>query len=384
MHSNSPKALAPDGLFPASATPFELMDDARRQLEICNACRYCEGFCSVFPAMTRQTAFTDSDLSHLANLCHNCRGCSYSCQYVPPHEFALNIPAVLAEVRQNSWERHIWPVAPARLFHEKGVLMMLALLAAITLFFVAVKGLGPQSGGVGFYAYLSHNMMVAIFLPAFFLPFGSVAIGLRRYWRETGGTRLRWADLRAALASAAQMKNLAGGHGDGCNFEKGDRYSNAPRYAHQATMYGFLLCFAATSVATMMHYLANMPAPYSLFSLPKLLGLSGGVLLTIGTAKLAWLKTKADPSLGARRVWRGEMAFVLLLCFVAISGLALYGASGTGAVSALLALHLGAVFTFFILLPWTKMVHGFFRLAALIIEEQKKARVLNLIGQKGV
>ncbi|MEN9982830.1 MAG: Citrate utilization protein, partial [Pseudomonadota bacterium] len=27
--------------------------EVARQLQICNACRYCEGFCAVFPAMTR-------------------------------------------------------------------------------------------------------------------------------------------------------------------------------------------------------------------------------------------------------------------------------------------------------------------------------------------
>ena len=29
-------------------------------------------------------------------------------------------------------------------------------------------------------------------------------------------------DIRAAFGSAAQMKNLKGGHGDGCNFEAED------------------------------------------------------------------------------------------------------------------------------------------------------------------
>lgn len=373
MSFESPKVLAPDGLFPlsAAATP-DLMDDARRQLEICNACRYCEGFCSVFPAMTRQTAFSDGDISHLANLCHNCRGCSYSCQYIPPHEFALNIPAVLAEVRQDSWERHVWPAPLARAFHKRGVAIMGLMVVVIAAFFWAVKSLGPTSGGEGFYAYLSHNTMVAIFVPAFLLPLIGVAIGLRRYWRETGGRALSMADIKGAIKSVAGMRNLAGGHGDGCNFEKEDRYSNARRYAHQATMYGFLLCFAATSVATLMHYLADMPAPYPLLSPPKILGVTGGLLLSFGSAKLAWLKLKADPSLGARRVWGGEMAFVLLLCLVAVTGLLLYAATGTEAVGALLAIHLGAVFAFFILLPWTKMVHGFFRLSALLIEEQKK------------
>ena len=70
--------------------------EARRQLEICNACRYCEGYCSVFPGVHRRRAFSDPDIKHLANLCHNCRGCFYACQYTAPHEFALNLPAILA------------------------------------------------------------------------------------------------------------------------------------------------------------------------------------------------------------------------------------------------------------------------------------------------
>ena len=62
-------------------------------MTICNACRYCEGFCAVFPAMELRRTFTDQDLKYLANLCHNCRGCYYACQYAPPHEFNLNVPS---------------------------------------------------------------------------------------------------------------------------------------------------------------------------------------------------------------------------------------------------------------------------------------------------
>lgn len=350
-----------------------LMQEARRQLEICNACRYCEGFCSVFPAMTRNKAFADGDISHLANLCHNCRGCSYSCQYIPPHEFALNIPAALAEVRQDSWERHVWPAPLARAFHERGLVIMLVMVAAITAFFLALHGRAPGAGE-GFYAFIAHNTLVAIFAPAFLLPLVGVAIGLVRYWRETGGRRIALADLAGAFGSAARLRNLSGGHGEGCNFEKGDRYSDARRHAHQAMMYGFLLCFAATSAGTLMHYLLDWPAPYPIWSPPKVFGISGGVLMILGGVRLALLKLRADPDLGARRVWGGEMAFVVLLVLIAASGMALYAATGTGAVPALLAFHLGTVLAFFVLLPWSKMVHGFFRLSALIIEEQKKRR----------
>ncbi len=349
----------------------DLVAEARRQTEICNACRYCEGFCSVFPALTRNKVFADGDITHLANLCHNCRGCYYSCQYTEPHEFALNFPAALAEVRQESWERHAWPRPLARLFHESGLAVAAVLVVGFALVFGMLQTLRPEEGS-GFYASLAHGAMVALFLPAFLLPLASVAVSLHAYWREVGGRRLRWRDVLNAGRSAAHLKNLDGGQGQGCNFEREDRYSDRRRWSHQAVMYGFLLCFAATVSGTILHYVFAMPAPYGPLSLPKLLGVPGGILLTVGCAGLAWLKTKADPALGAARVWGGEMAFVLLLGATGVTGLALYAATGTAAVSALLALHLGCVLAFFLLLPFTKMIHGFYRFATLVVEEQKR------------
>jgi citrate/tricarballylate utilization protein len=349
----------------------DFISEARRQAEICNACRYCEGYCSVFPALHRQRAFSDGDITHLANLCHNCRGCYYACQYTAPHEFDLNLPRALAEVRQDSWKAHAWPAGFAHLFDRSGVAIAVLLSLGFAALFALAQWMRPETGA-GFYAYMSHGLMVAIFAPAFLLPLAALAVSLRSYWRTVGGGAFRWADLRGALTSAGRMRNLEGGHGDGCNFEEEDRFSHARRHFHQATLYGFLLCFASTSSGTLLHYGFGMEAPYGLFSLPKLLGIPGGVLLCVGTAGLAWLKTKADPSLGAPSAWGGEMAFVLLLFAVSATGLVLYAATGTAAVGWLLPLHLGAVLTLFLLTPYSKMAHGFYRLAALTREAARR------------
>lgn len=345
----------------------ELIQEARRQAEICNACRYCEGYCSVFPALHRERFLADGDIVQLANLCHNCRGCYYACQYTAPHEFDLNLPRALAEVRHDSWEEMAWPGPVAKLFQKNGVAVAAASVLGFAILFLAIRSLGSGEGN-GFYAALSHNAMVAIFLPAFLFPLLSLAWSIRRYWRTTGGGGVGPSDFLTAFGSAGRMKNLTGGHGDGCNFEDEDRFSQARRLAHQAVMYGFLLCFASTSAGTVMHYVFDMPAPYPLLSLPKLLGVPGGILLTAGTLWMAGLKLRADRDLAARSAWGGEMAFILLLCFMAVSGLALYGLGATGVMPLLLALHLGTVLTFFLLTPYTKMAHGFYRLAALVRE----------------
>ncbi len=343
----------------------DLLQEARRQAEICNACRYCEGYCSVFPALHRERAFSDGDLTQLANLCHNCRGCYYACQYTQPHEFALNLPKALAEVRTDSWLNFAYPAPLARLVHRSGTMIMLVSLLGIAAMTWAIGALGP-AGGTGFYAVLSHSAMVAIFIPAFLLPLISMAVSLRRYWQATGGGAVRAADIAAAVKAAAGMKNLSGGHGDGCNFEDTDRFSQARRYAHQAIMYGFFLSFGATVAGTVLHYLFAMPAPYPFWSLPKLLGVSGGVLLTLGVVWMLALKLRAERDLGDERAWGGEMGFTLLLGLTGASGLALYALGGTPALAPLLALHLGAVATLFLLMPFSKMVHGLYRMAALV------------------
>ena len=350
-----------------------LIGEARRQVEICNACRYCEGFCSVFPAITRQRTFAASDITQLANLCHNCRGCHYACQYSDPHEFAVNLPRALAEVRAESWERFAWPGPLSRTFQQSGVALAAVIVAGIGLFFLALQMLQPDHGA-GFYAHLSHSAMIAIFIPAFLLPMLAIAVGLRRYWREVGGSPVRASHLLNAFGDAARLRNLDGGQGQGCNFEKGDRFSMARRHAHQAAMWGFLLCFASTVSGTLMHYALDWPAPYALLSPPKLLGVPGGILLVVGSAGLAWLKVKAERDLGAPAMWGGEMAFVLLLAITGATGLALYAAAGTTLVGPLLAIHLGAVCAFFLTMPYSKMAHGFYRFAALVRDAQAQNR----------
>ena len=101
--------------------------EASRLLQICNACRYCEGYCAVFPAMELRRAFTSGDVGYLANLCHDCRGCYFACQYAPPHEFALNLPQVFARARVETYGEFAWPRVFAGLFRRNGAVVALAL-----------------------------------------------------------------------------------------------------------------------------------------------------------------------------------------------------------------------------------------------------------------
>ena len=345
-------------------------DEAARQLGICNSCRYCEGYCGAFQAIVRYREFDAPTVSHLANLCHNCRGCYYACQYTEPHEFAINIPSLLANIRAENWEQHIKPRWLSRAM-QRSVWPYVALTLIFVLLFSMVIGV-PWVSAQPFYASMSHSLMVLIFAPLFLIPLVSLAIGIKSYWRSVGAAPLSMKDLKEALHSAATLRQLDGGQGQGCNYEAEDQFTSKRRWAHQATMYGFLLCFASTSTATLYHYLFSWEAPYDFFSLPKLFGVVGGVLLSIGTGALAYLKFRANPELGSAARTAAEYVFIGLLFFVSTTGLLLYVFSGTAMASAWLIIHLAFVATFFVAIPYSKMAHGFFRLAALCREAQLK------------
>ncbi|MBS0465981.1 MAG: tricarballylate utilization 4Fe-4S protein TcuB [Proteobacteria bacterium] len=372
--------LAMGGAAPTSTAEAEVA----RQLQICNACRYCEGFCAVFPAMTRRLEFAKADVHYLANLCHNCGACLHACQYAPPHEFAVNIPKAMAQVRGQTYQDYAWPPALGLLYRKNGLTLSLALVAGLTLFLLlaaALKGgwgaLWGMDLGANFYQLFPHNLMVGLFAPIFLFAVLALGLGVRRFWREvkpaTSGADVSAAAAGEATHDVLRLKYLDGGHGDGCNNED-DAYTLSRRRAHHLTFYGFMLCFAATSLGTIYHYAFGWQAPYDLPSLPKLLGAVGGVLLMLGAAGLWRLNRRRHPQHGDAAQKPMDLGFIALLFLVAASGLALWLARGTPALALLLCLHLGAVMALFATLPYGKFAHGIFRTAALLRWNTEKRR----------
>ena len=345
--------------------------EGRRAAEICNACRYCESYCPVFPEMFARRSFGAGDLGYLANLCHNCKGCWHACQYAPPHEFGLNLPATLAELRAESYAEHAFPRAFGRVFARNGLFVAVATALALAGVLLAAMWLvdgtvmtGVHRGEGAFYAVIPHATMVWLGGLSFGWAVLALAVGVRRYWRSIGGGPVTGRALRAALADAATTRHLGSG-GGGCN-DLDEGFSQARRHAHLATMWGFLLCFAATSAGTVMDYLFGWQAPYSWYSAPVVLGTVGGVGLMAGTAGLFAIKLATDPAPEARRLWGMDGGLLALLHLTAATGLALLFWRHTSAMGWLLAVHLGFVLALFATLPYGKFVHGAYRLAALV------------------
>jgi citrate/tricarballylate utilization protein len=365
--------------------------EVSRQMQICNACRYCEGFCAVFPAMTRRLVFDAADAHYLANLCHNCSACLHACQYAPPHEFAVNVPRAMAVVRRETYVEYAWPSAFGKAYRATGVVVSLALAGGLAFFLLLVLAwrgslLHPPLAG-NFYAVFPHNFMAVLFGAVFLFAIFALAMGVRSFWRTvspatdpTAGPsspQVRRAGAAEAAHNALTLKYLDGGHGDGCN-NANDSFTLWRRRWHHFTFYGFMLCFASTCVATLYHYVLGLQAPYAMTSLPVLLGTLGGAGLLVGTVGLFAMSLRRDPAQGDPAQRAMDWGFIALLFLTSLTGLALLALRDTGWMATLLALHLGVVLALFATLPYGKFAHAVFRAAALVkwgIERRLPSRV---------
>ena len=342
-------------------------------MRVCNACRYCEGFCAVFPAMELRRTFTETDLTYLAHLCHNCRDCYYACQYAPPHEFALNVPRTMAELRLATYRQWTWPRGLARLFDRSAATLTVSAAAAVLLFLaLALLGgrdgvVAAQHGAGSFYRVITYALMV---VPFGLLGAGALALlvaGAWRFGRRHGPAPAGLSVWRAhgrALRDTLQLRYLAGG-GHGCNYPD-ERFSMARRWCHHLVFYGFGACFAATVLAFAYEHLLHRTPPYPLLSWPVIAGTLGGLALLAGTAGLLYLKARMDPEPAAGAARGLDTGFLVLLLATSLSGLVLLALRETAAMGSLLVVHLGIVAALFVTMPYGKFVHAVYRYAALV------------------
>jgi len=272
-----------------------------------------------------------------------------------------------------SYEQYAWPAGAARAFERNGVLVGLAVAASIAV--VLILSMAISAPGMfwtarpveprSFYSVIPLWAMQLVSILSFGYAVVALWMGAMNFWRDAGPTEKTGVKaLGIATWDVLTLKNLGGG-GNGCN-DNSEAFSMRRRYLHHAMFYGFMLCFASTTSAFVYHTVFDWAAPYPFFSLPVLLGTVGGILLLIGTVGLFAMKFVDDPMPSARRSLGGDVALLLLLAMAALTGLVLLAVRASGAMPLALAVHLGFILALFVVLPYSKMVHGVYRSAALL------------------
>jgi len=366
---------------------LDVFQEANRQLIICNACRYCEGYCPVFRAIETRRDFKQGDVFYLSNLCHDCRACYYACMFTPPHEFAINIPKILAEARIETYQRWSWPGFLARAFKDRAITVVLAVAAAVlvmalSLLFIPMSGLFAIHIGPGaFYEVVPYIAMVIGGLVLFFYAIVVWMRGGARFWSETRSVAHQHGGLKAptsALTAALGLRYLKGG-GPGC-FYPGERPSSVRRIYHSMTSWGLLSDFVATTLAFVYQDFFHRLPPYSLTSAPVAFGSVGGVALIVGTGGLIWFKWRSDRLPEATGASGMDYVFLVTLGLTALTGMLTLFFRATAAMGSMLILHLALIAALFVTAPYGKFVHIVYRSLALIRYEIEQRQPQKHVG----
>lgn len=353
----------------------DLFAEANRQLTICNACRYCEGLCPVFPAMEMRTVFKEDDIRYLANLCHDCRACEQACMFVPPHEFGITFPKIMSEVRMESYRHFSWPGFLAKSFSNISMGVILGLVASAIVFATAFLVVphdtlfATHTEKGSFYRIVPYMAMI---IPALFLFFYGGLIWLQgavRFCTEGKDGHIDrmpkgFGPLIQASLDSFTVRYLGGG-GAGCAYPKSKK-SQARRFFHALVYYGFLADLVSTTLAFIFQDLMHVMPPYAFTSPPVLFGTVGGVALVAGVAGLLVFKMQSDKTQAADKAYGLDYAFLVFLGLAALTGLLLEVMRSTAAMGTLLIVHLATVAGLFITAPYGKFVHFVYRIFALI------------------
>lgn len=347
----------------------ELMQEGKRQMQICNACRYCEGYCAVWHAIEWRKEFTDKDMTYLANLCHDCRECVFACPFTTPHQFGVNPPKLFAELRQESYHKYALTSPLGKVNFWLTTVIALVVFLVIALFVNGSGNVFSQHLGSGaFYKVLSEGFLTILFtIFGLWMVFGWV-IGAARYWRDLKSEKTQPViarDVTKAIRDAFALRYLG----------KETPDSEVPmqrRWLHHFVFYGFLLDFASTTLGAFYSHVLHIQAPYPVFSPVVILGIIGGIGILVGTGGFIYVKSKDDRSATHAGAVKSGRAFSISLLLVAATGFLLLALRDTAAMGIILVIHLSTVASLFLTAPYTKFTHFVYRFMALVRYAQEE------------
>jgi citrate/tricarballylate utilization protein len=363
-------------------TDPNIVNEVARQLKICNACRYCEGYCAVWPAMERRRVFQEKDVIFLANLCHNCSDCYTACPFTPPHEFGINIPKAMSEARLESYQKQSTPKATSRLFKKPGRTTELFALTSLGLLFLISTLIGkpsrlvtPQIGLGSFYVIIPYWILISAGLTAggyvliaYFLDFRAFCVKI-----HNGGSFSDFFKPKIAWDAAVDVLNHTyfRGGGTGCSYPK-ERGSHTFLILHMMIFYGFILAIISTINAAVYQDVLKILPPYEFLTLPVIFGVLGGTLIVVGSTVLLYYKKVSSKELTLEKMRNIDTAFLVILELVSVTGFLTMVLRSSAVLGAVFLIHLAFVLTLFLAAPYGKFVHFVYRFAALENDKLEK------------
>lgn len=146
------------------------------------------------------------------------------------------------------------------------------------------------------------------------------------------------------------------------------------RIYHGLVFYGFIAAFIATTAAAIKQDVFEILPPYDFVSVPVLFGSVGGAAMIFGCLGLLRLKYQADKARAEQKLRTMDLAFLIVLILVNVSGFAVLFLRETAAMGITLTIHLGFVAALYISVPYGKFAHAVYRSLALVRHHSEERR----------
>ncbi|GGM66194.1 tricarballylate utilization protein B [Thermogymnomonas acidicola] len=328
--------------------------EALRQLTICNACRYCEGFCAVWDAIEFRHTLRLEEIPYIANLCHDCRDCYYACPFNEPlHEYRLNIPRVLGQSRLRSYRESVWPPSMVRLIDHPWAFALSSLAIAVV---AAVA-----------YALLTGRHLFSASPLTYYVPpvlFRAISITLYSYtiamWAVQGYRFSRSAEslgkasprsYLTALRDALTHRYFRGG-GVGCRVP-GERSRYMRAVFHPLFFFGFLLALASISLYPDLDHVTV--AVYG----------AASIMMLVGSAGLISMDAIDTVAMRSAEVKGFDLPFAVALLLAGLTGTLFTLLQGTPYHGLTFLVHDAIIAAVFVIAPYSKFLHPVYRLISL-------------------
>lgn len=287
----------------------DVLDEAKRQYDICNACRYCEGYCPVWEAMSLRTIIKRRDVLYFALLCYDHKDCYYACPYISPHYFALNIPSINRQVRLRTYNETI----PKPLSQHKTLTLVLLSIPIILswVYFALIHS--ELTYPIDFYRLVPYPILIIAGFMTLVFSISILTYQSVKYISMTFNEGL-WQFLRRrASALLPTLLDLLAHRWFYPLHIPPDRESRIRFYAHVLIFYGFLLDVVSTVLGAIYQDILGIQPPFPIISPVVITGTVGGVMLIIG----ATISIAKSPS----KVGTEEVRLSIMVLLVALTGM---------------------------------------------------------------
>ncbi|MGC8696695.1 MAG: hypothetical protein ACP5UD_09880 [Conexivisphaera sp.] len=317
------------------------VDEAVRQYMICNACRLCDNTCPVWPALSSKPLVSQGEAVLLANLCYDHRDCYYSCPYIEPHPFKVNIPAINRRLRLETYSRLTINLRSG-LGKALFAMLFVPVLALWALFLPRIFSAGP----INFYDVLPKDLIIASGLTVLVYLIGFVLYMLVRYNATVGNEyRPRLSALPRSITDWLRHMWMESMH------YPYEGWSRARLIYHLLIFYGFALDLLATILGAIYEDMLNVPSPFPAANPTVILGLIGGAMLLAGTVMALVARYVSSRAQRFEQVGPVDVALASELLAVAVTGLLVFGFRIEGLAEAtylLLLIHLTFIYILFV------------------------------------